>query len=238
MGLFRFAPRPPERGESHPYLQVGVRLPSLRRDGRGWREVGPTLIALVIAAIAVIHFAAGVKAKLSTGMTGFDSTWYHGPFAAGFMQSGDTWDLHFIAPQFLAWFYPANGEILHAAGMLAFGRDVLSPLLNIGWFVGCLVACWCIGRPYRVAPWSLALGAIALSVPALADQAGEARNDVVGIFFLLSAVAIALNAWGGPATERTSPRIPGTTAFGSYLVVGLAAGLAVGTKLNFLLPAA
>ena len=40
--------------------------------------------------------------------------------------------------------------------MLAFGRDVLSPLLNIGWFVACLVACWCIGRPYRVAPWSLA----------------------------------------------------------------------------------
>ena len=83
--------------------------------------------------------------------------------------------------------------------MLAFGRDLLSPLLNLGWFVGCLLACWCIGRPYRVAPWSLALGAIALSVPALADQAGEARNDIVGIFFLLAAVAIALNAWADAA---------------------------------------
>ena len=100
-------------------------------------------------------------------MTGFDSTWYHGPFAAGFFQSGDTWSLHFIAPQFLAWFYPANAEIFHATGMLAFGRDLLSPLLNLGWFVGCLVACWCIGRPYRVAPWSLALGAVALSLPVL-----------------------------------------------------------------------
>ena len=50
-------------------------------------------------------------------MTGFDSTWYHGPFAAGFLQSGDTWDLHFIAPQFLAWFYPANAELFHAVGM-------------------------------------------------------------------------------------------------------------------------
>ena len=98
------------------------------------------------------------KPRLSTGMTGFDSTWYHGPFAAGFFQSGDTWSLHFIAPQFLAWFYPANAEIFHGVGMLAFGRDLLSPLLNLGWFVGCLVACWCIGRPYRVAPWSLALG--------------------------------------------------------------------------------
>jgi hypothetical protein len=62
-----------------------------------------------------------------------------------------------------------------------------------------------------------------LSVPALADQAGEARNDVVGIFFLLAAVAISLN------TER---------GWRSSLVVGLAAGLAGGTKLNFLLPAA
>ena len=165
-------------------------------------------------------------------MTGFDSTWYHGPFAAGFFQGGDTWDLHFIAPQFLAWFYPANGEIFHAVGMLAFGRDLLSPLLNLGWFVGCLVACWCIGRPYRVAPWSLGLGAVALSVPALADQAGEARNDIVGIFFLLAAVAIALNAWDGRGEgERGLPT-------GALVVVGLAAGLAAGTKLNFLLPAA
>jgi hypothetical protein len=192
------------------------------------------LVALAIAAVAAVHFAAGVKLRLSTGMTGFDSTWYHGPFAAGFYRSGDTWSLHFIAPQFLAWFYPANSEVLHAVGMVAFGRDILSPLLNLGWFVGCLVAAWCIGRPYRVAPWSLALVAIALSVPALHDQAGEARNDIVGIFFLLSAVAIAL-----AQRERGSTRQTGTAfALGPVVVVGLAAGLAAGTKLNFLLPAA
>ena len=234
LGCWKFAPRPPERGEPHLTKQVEVRLPSLRRDQR--RQLIPLLVALAIAAVAVIHFAGGVKTRLSTGMTGFDSTWYHGPFAAGFFQSGNTWDLHFIAPQFLAWFYPANGEIFHAVGMLAFGRDVLSPLLNLGWFLGCLVACWCIGRPYRAGPWSLALGAIALSVPALADQAGEARNDIVGIFFLLVAVAIALNAWAG---EREGlGREGGAAGVGPYLVVGLAAGLAAGTKLNFLLPAA
>ncbi|HEU5063239.1 MAG TPA: hypothetical protein VFT79_08840 [Solirubrobacterales bacterium] len=213
LGLWKFLPRAVgEGGHPHPTRQAGARVTSLL-----------ALVAFLVAAIAVLHFAGGVKTRLGTGMTGFDSTWYHGPFAAGFFQSGDTWDLHFIAPQFLAWFYPANAEIFHAAGMLAFGRDVLSPLLNLGWFVGCLVACWCIGRPYKVAPWSLILGAIALSVPALADQAGEARNDIVGIFFLLAAVAIALN---GERDVRTA------------LVAGLAAGLAAGTKLNFLLPAA
>jgi hypothetical protein len=218
-----------------------------------------TVISLLIAGIAIGHFVSGVKLRLGTGMTGFDSTWYHGPFAAGFFQSGNTIDLHYIAPQFLAWFYPANSEVLGAVGMLAFHRDLLSPLLNLGWLLGCLLACWCIGRPFRVAPWSLALGAIALSVPALADQAGEARNDIVGIFFLLAAIAIALNAAAvpggirrpnrsafrsadspGDATEREGrePGRPGGLPTGALLVVGLAIGLAAGTKLNFLLPAA
>jgi hypothetical protein len=190
-----------------------------------------TVIALVIAGIAIGHFVSGVKLRLGTGMTGFDSTWYHGPFAAGFYQSGNTIDLHFIAPQFLAWFYPANSELLHAVGMLAFSRDLLSPLLNLGWLLGCLLACWCVGRPFGVAPWSLALGAIALSVPALADQAGEARNDLPAIFFLLAAVAIALNAAAAEPRRRDLPT-------GALLLVGLAIGLAGGTKLNYLLPAA
>jgi hypothetical protein len=191
-----------------------------------------TVIALVIAGIAIGHFVSGVKLRLGTGMTGFDSTWYHGPFAAGFYQSGNTIDLHLIAPQFLAWFYPANSEVVHAIGMLAFSRDLLSPLLNLGWLVGCLLACWCIGRPFGVAPWSLALGAIALSVPALGDQAGEARNDIVGIFFLLAAVAVALNA------ARDGEDDGRGLSIGALLFVGLAIGLAAGTKLNFLLPAA
>ena len=78
------------------------------REGPPRRPSTAALISLAVAALAVLHFAVGVKTRLSTGMTGFDSTWYHGPFAAGFFQSGDTWNLHFIAPQFLAWFYPAN----------------------------------------------------------------------------------------------------------------------------------
>jgi hypothetical protein len=210
--------------------QGGTPHPDARPRGQGVNVA--TLIAFAIAAAAIAHFAAGVRLRLSTGMTGFDSTWYHGPFAAGFFQTGNTFDLHFIAPQFLAWFYPANAEIFHAVGMLAFSRDILSPLLNLGWFGGCLVAVWCIGRPFGVAPLSLALGAVALSVPAFADQAGEARNDIVGTFFLLAAVAVALNAWADrPGGDRRLPT-------GALVVVGLAIGLAAGTKLNFLLPAA
>jgi hypothetical protein len=217
---------------------AGGASPDSPRPLRERPSLWATVISLLIAGIAIGHFVSGVKLRLGTGMTGFDSTWYHGPFAAGFFQSGNTIDLHFIAPQFLAWFYPANSEVVGAIGMLAFHRDLLSPLLNLGWLVGCLLACWCIGRPFRVAPWSLALGAIALSVPALGDQAGEARNDLVGIFFLLAAIAIALNAAAdGAAADGRGTDAEGLST-GALLLVGLAIGLAAGTKLNFLLPAA
>ncbi len=45
-----------------------------------------TWIGLGVAAVAIAVFAVGVRVKLGTGMTGFDSTWYHGPFAAGFAE--------------------------------------------------------------------------------------------------------------------------------------------------------
>ena len=86
-------------------------------------DAATALVGLVVL-FTLLDVAESLKLRLETGMTGFDSTWYHGPFAAGFFQSGSTWDLHYIAPQFLAWFYPANGEIPHAIGMMAFGRDL------------------------------------------------------------------------------------------------------------------
>ncbi len=216
-----------------------------------------TIIGLALAAVAVAHFSIGTRIGYSGGMTGFDSTWYHGPYATHFVQSASTWQIHFIAPQYLSWFYPQNSEILHGLGILAFGRDLISPGLNLVWFAGCLGAAWCIGRPYGVAPISLAGVAVALDSGVLADQAGEARNDIVAIFFLIAAVAIAINAWqaragrkpvGGqePAAgkpeadgkpDRAKPgRQPGLPS-GALIVVGLAIGLAAGTKVNYLAPA-
>src|SRR4051812_9209961 len=109
--------------------QLGPQRPTHPPAGPAGRSISiPTLIALAIAAIALVHCADATRLRLDTGMTGFDTTWYHAPFAAGFFQSGDTWGLHLIAPQFLAWFYPANAEVVHAIGMNAFDRDLLSPL--------------------------------------------------------------------------------------------------------------
>ncbi|MFN8159655.1 MAG: hypothetical protein U0R52_01230 [Solirubrobacterales bacterium] len=206
------------------------------------------LAGLAFAAVVIAHFFIGVRLRLSTGMTGFDSTWYHGPFAAGFAQSGETFRIQFIAPQFLAWFYPQNSELVHGIGILAFSRDLLSPLLNLGWLAGCLVAAWCLGRPFGAAPVSLAGAALVLGSGILADQAGEARNDMPAIFFLLTSLAVAVSAASaerdpeGAASRLSAPGAPtgkaaGGIAPGAVAICGLAAGLAAGTKVNYLAPA-
>src|SRR5690606_14121705 len=107
------------------------------------------------------------------------------------------------------------------------GNDLLSILINLGWFGGCLLAAWCIGRPYGAAPISLAGVALVIGSMAMADQAGEARNDIVGTFFLLAGLAVMVNAAAGGRRITLGP----------VLVVTLAAGLAAGTKVNFI-PAA
>jgi len=185
--------------------------------------------ALLVAGLVVAHWSVSVRLVLDTGITNFDTTWYHGPFAASFAHGHSTFDLSFIAPQFLAWFYPQSSELLHGVGILAFGRDNLSPLINIGWLAGTLLAAWCVGRPYGAAPHSLIGAAIVLDAGVLADQAGSMRNDIPAIFFLTAAAAIALNARAG--SERR-------LGLGALAMVGLCAGLAAGVKLNYLLPAA
>lgn len=220
---------------------VGVAIRSLvrRAPGAGSRgELPPApppgglakWAALLVAGLVIAHWSVSVRVALDTGITNFDSTWYHGPFSANFAQGHSTFDLDFIAPQFLAWFYPQNSELLHGVGILAFGRDNLSPLINVGWLAGTLLAAWCIGRPYGVGPLSLIGAAIVLDAGALADQAGSMRNDIAAIFFLTAAVAVVVNA---RASDRDRWPDPGV-----LIVVGLAAGLAAGVKLNYLVPAA
>ena len=217
-------------------LGIGLRLGLSAGEpaGQGLPAPDPGLImrlsGLAVAAVVIAHFCIGVRLRLSTGMTGFDTTWYHGPFAAGFAQSGRTFGIQFIAPQFLAWFYPQNSELLHGIGILAFSRDLLSPLLNLGWLGGCLLAAWCIGRPWGAAPVTLAGAALVLGSGAFADQAGEARNDIVALFFVLAAVAIVLNAAALPSGRRPPASLP----VGAMVLAGLSIGLAAGTKVNYL----
>jgi hypothetical protein len=187
-------------------------------------------VALAIGSVLVAHWLIGTDAALGTGITNFDSAWYHMPFAAHFAQTGSTLGFDYVAPRYLAWFYPQNSELLHGVGIVLFHRDFLSPLLNLLWLGGCLGAAWCIGRPYGKGPWTVAAAAVLLDAGVMADQAGTARNDTLGIFFLLAALALIVNAAAADREHR-----PG---FGPLAVAGLAVGLAAGTKLSFIGPAA
>ncbi|MEK6250546.1 MAG: hypothetical protein AABM43_01175 [Actinomycetota bacterium] len=216
LGL-RLAVRPPPPGDGQP--------PPGPAHGSWGRSV-----ATAIAAILIVHWSIGTIAALGTGMTSYDSAWYHMPFAAHFAQTGSSVGFAYVSPRYLAWFYPQNSELLHGVGMVFFHRDLLSPMLNLLWMGGCLVAAWCIGRPYGKGTWTVAAVAVLLDAGVMADQAGEARNDTLGLFFLLAAVAMLVN---GAAADKE--RRPG---LGPLAIAGLCAGLAAGTKLSFLAPAA
>ena len=169
---------------------------------------GPAKLVAVLACAALA--AAWMVPTLGTfaaGMDRSDSLWYHMPLAARFAQTGYLGHIYFFDPVFLASFYPANSEVVHAVPILFFDRDIVSPVLNLGWLAVALLASYCIGRPFGVGPQALIGASIALGSQSLVEfQAGEALNDIVGVTFLLCAVAILVNGYaarsegaGGPA---------------------------------------
>src|SRR4029079_7176131 len=94
-------------------------------------------------------------------------------------------------------YYPYNAELLHGIAAMAFDRDVLSPLLNIGWGVLAALAAWCIGRSRGAAPLSLLGLLVVLGLPALtATQPGQASTDVAGLALLLACAALLVEGDG------------------------------------------
>jgi hypothetical protein len=207
------------------------RLPPVAHDGEalapsGGAVVGRrwTLVAAALAAIFVLFEWGTYSAeRLAGGMIGFDSLWYHMPFAAEFASTGSTVDPAFIQIDPTQTYYPATAELLHAVAIAAFGGwDFLTVFLNLAAAALALLAGWCIGQARGVAPLSMMGVAIVLILPAMvATQPGEAQNDVVGLAFMLAAVAILMSG--------------GKSAIG--VVAGSAAlGLAASTKLSLVIP--
>ncbi len=213
-------------------LLVGERAAPEAPPAPAGPSYGIWIVAVIMAAVFA-GWAIPTLTGIAGGMGRADSLWYHMPLASRFAETGSTGDLYFFDPIFFASFYPANSEILHTIPILAFARDFLSPLLNMGFLALGLLASWAIGRPYGVAPAALAGGAVVLGAETMVDfQAGEALNDITGVAFLLCAAALLVN---GHAARGEGSR---SIAFGALAVAGAAAGLAAGTKLSFLAPVA
>src|SRR4051812_43722708 len=191
---------------------------------------------IVLALIVAAQWAGPTLLALDRGIYGGDSLWYHLPLAAHIADTGSVTGLLYTDPLYLNWFYPQVSELLHAGGLLLFGNDFLSPLMNMAWLGLALFAGYCIGRPYGTGPVGLAAVASVMAANLLfSRQPGNANNDVVAIALFLSSVALLLNVrW--PERPGT-PGIPSSgPPSGTLLVAGLAAGLALGTKLTVVPP--
>jgi hypothetical protein len=219
-------------------LGLGIGLLASRWGRDSDAQAPPSLpagrVATAIGALVVValfaEWSGRAYSTLLYGMYGFDSLWYHMPFAARFAQQESLTELHFTSPALLSWFYPANSELFHTAGILTTGRDIASPFINLGWLGATLLAAWCLGRPWGVGPGAVAGAGVVLAAGVFADQAGEARNDIPATFFLLAAAAILANAM----SSRTQAHLP--VAAAPLALAGVAAGLALGTKLNLAAP--
>ena len=218
------------------------------RDGR--REVqAPRVetiafaIALAVASFTVAEWTFPSQSSLDFGMFGGDTTWYHMPFSAFMAQTHSTVHLHFTDPlRLAAWFYPQSTELINAAAIVLFKSDWLAPLQNLIWLAIALLAAWCVGRPYKVGPATLVAAAIVLDSGVMIEtQPGEARNDIMGLAFLLAFAAFLINGHQrrAPASgavqdqpERDAPLLDK----GPLIMAGIAAGLAASVKTTFLVP--
>jgi hypothetical protein len=174
--------------------------------------------AAVLASVVVVQWTARTVEVLRTGFVDTDSLQYHLPMAARFAQTGWVSRLHFLWIDPVWTFYPANGELLHAVGMVATGRDVAVPLLNLAWLLLALLAGWVLGRPFALGHLTVAGVALLAASPLLAlIEPGGALTDIAALALVLSAAAVLAQGDRGPAP---------------LVLAGVAAGLAVGTKLT------
>ncbi|MBS1846145.1 MAG: hypothetical protein JST53_17155 [Actinobacteria bacterium] len=223
--------RAPERGEE-------IKAPAVAK----WALI----MAIAVASFTMAEWTFPSQLALDQGMFGGDTTWYHMPFAATMAQEHSTVHLHFTDPlRLAAWFYPQSSELINGAAIVLFKTDWLSPLLNLFWLPIALLACWCVGRPYKVGPATLIAGAIILDSGVMIEtQPGEARNDIMGLAFLIAFAAFLINGHQrrapreGTAVEDTPERDAPLLDKGPLVMAGIAAGLAISVKTTFLVPVA
>jgi hypothetical protein len=201
------------------------------------------LIALAVASFTVAEWTFPSQLGLDQGMFGGDTTWYHMPFAARIAQEHSIVHLHFTDPlRLVVWFYPQTSELIHGTAIVLFKSDWLSPLINLFWLAIALLAAWCVGRPYKVGPVTLVAAALVLDSGVMIEtQAGEGRNDIMGLAFLIAFAAFLINghqrrAPGAGAVQDAPDRDAPLLDKGPLVVAGIAAGLAISVKPSLLVP--
>jgi hypothetical protein len=184
------------------------------------------IVAVAGVALVSAQWVSHTVATWGTGMTEGDTLWYHGSFAARLVQLGRVDVLPGVGPEAQR-FFPINTQLLHAVAFLPFGRDLLSPVVNLLFFLIALLAAWCIGRRRGLGPLCVLGAELVLGLPTIAGtQPGQATNDVACAALLLAGVALVLEGrtYAAPAALAA---VAGGLGVGTKLTVGLAVGLLV-----------
>jgi hypothetical protein len=175
------------------------------------------------AGLVAAQWATHIADAYSRGMTHPDTLWYHASYAGYLLQTHDFTGLPDRTDVIQA-YYPLNATVVHALVDLPFRADIVSPLVNIGWAVLALLAAFCIGTRARAGQLAVLGTLVVLGLPMLGGtQPGQASNDVAVGALLLASVGVLLR---------------GRLAVAPTTLAGVAAGLAIGTKLTALGPVA
>lgn len=195
-------------------------------------SLGPQLLAAAVVFAVFAQWGAFTSYNLDHGIGNFDSVWYHMPFAAEIARTGSVTTFFHPETVFANWFYPQNSELLHAVGIVLTDRDFISVFINLGWLAVGLLAGWCVGRPYgRPHLTMLGVAVLMATHTLVVREPGTGKNDIMAAVLILAAVAIMLNrsSAGSEPRGRVSPDW-------AMAAAGLAAGLAIGTKVTAIAP--
>src|SRR5947209_3848495 len=236
VGLFRLLPMVVGSIAVGSALRLGLSSHSRARVVRP-RAASPGVIAAALILISVAGLVVVLLLwtgrsfqSFEHGITSADSIAYHLPHAASYAQTGQIRAIRYTDYDYLNGLYPATSELFHALGIVLMGNDVLSPAINLIWLALTLLAAWCIGSVRGVGSTSMLAAALVMATPMMiGSNGGTAHNDVLGVFFVLAAVALWMRTADMPATDTRAYR-------GGSIIAAVAAGPAVSVKLNRLAP--
>lgn len=188
-----------------------------------WHQV-PSYAASVCGALVLAQALVAIWATARTGNLFVDSLQYHLTYAAHFATTHHTGGTIQIAPGLAMSYYPLNGELLHGMGIALLHRDSLSLLLGVADIGALLLGAWCVGSAFGVGP--VALCSVTPLVALLGAFDASAINDWTAVWPFVAVLALAVHY------RKEAEQAPIGIAF----AVGLAGGLAMGSKLSMLAP--
>jgi hypothetical protein len=236
VGLFRLVPMVVASMAAGSALRLGLTSRSSARAIRP-RAARPGVTAAVLIFISLTGLVVVLLLwtgrsfhSFEHGITGADSIAYHLPHAASYAQTGQIRAIRYTDYAYLTGLYPATGELFHALGIVLMSNDVLSPGINLIWLALTLLAAWCIGSVRGLGSTSMLAAALVMATPMMVgSNAGTADNDLLGVFFVMAALALWMRTADMPTADTRAYR-------GGSSIAAVAAGLALSVRLNLLGP--